>query len=31
VYIGNYLTSGTGFDVVYEAPRELGLSYGYSF
>jgi iron complex outermembrane receptor protein len=31
VYIGNYLTSGVGFDVVYEAPRELGLSFGYSF
>jgi iron complex outermembrane receptor protein len=31
VYIGNYLTSGVGFDVVYEAPRELGLSCGYSF
>jgi iron complex outermembrane receptor protein len=31
VYIGNYLTSGVGFDVVYEAPRELGVSFGYSF
>jgi iron complex outermembrane recepter protein len=31
VYIGNYLSSGVGFDEVYQAPRELGLSYGYSF
>jgi iron complex outermembrane receptor protein len=31
VYMGDYLTNGAAFDVVYQAPRELGVSYGYSF
>ena len=30
-WIGNYLSNGTAFDAVYQAPREIGLSAGYSF
>jgi iron complex outermembrane receptor protein len=30
-WIGNYLSNGTAFDVVYQAPREIGLTLGYSF
>jgi iron complex outermembrane recepter protein len=30
-WIGNYLSNGTAFDAVYQRPRELGVSVGYSF
>lgn len=29
--INNYLVNATGFNVVYQAPREIGLSIGYDF
>ncbi len=29
--VNNYLVNATGFNVVYQAPRELGLSVGYEF